>query len=141
MMLRLARDDGIFAGISTGANVIGAQRLAGRLGPDAVIVTLAVDTAFKYMSMSPLADLEPGATPRRGARAIVRTRVIGHRTRIDCPNPRQTTANCDDRAHAHGWAEPADSQRFRSSFGKECAMTENRGVPVRVRVSPLRNPA
>jgi cysteine synthase len=65
MMLRLARDDGIFAGISTGANVIGAHRLAERLGPDAMIVTLAVDTAFKYMSVSPLADLEPRATPPR----------------------------------------------------------------------------
>jgi cysteine synthase len=57
MMLRLARDDGIFAGISTGANVVGAHRLAERLGSDAVIVTPAVDTAFKYMSVSPLADL------------------------------------------------------------------------------------
>ncbi len=57
MMLRLAREDGIFAGISTGANVVGAHRLAARLGPDAVIVTLAVDTAFKYMSVSPLAGM------------------------------------------------------------------------------------
>jgi cysteine synthase len=57
MMLRLVRDDGVFAGISTGANVVGAHRLAERLGPDAVIVTLAVDTAFKYLSVSPLADL------------------------------------------------------------------------------------
>jgi cysteine synthase len=39
MMLRLVRDDGVFAGISTGANVVGAHRLAERLGPDAVIVT------------------------------------------------------------------------------------------------------
>jgi cysteine synthase A len=57
MMLRLSREDGIFAGISTGANVVGAHRLAERLGPDAVIVTLAVDTAFKYLSISPLSDL------------------------------------------------------------------------------------
>ena len=57
MMLRLIRDDGVFAGISTGANVVGAHRLAERLGPDAVIVTLAVDTAFKYLSVSPLAEL------------------------------------------------------------------------------------
>ncbi len=53
---RLAREDGIFAGISTGANVVGAHRLAERLGPDAVIVSLAVDTGFKYMSVSPYAD-------------------------------------------------------------------------------------
>ena len=57
MTARLAREDGIFAGISTGANVVGAHRLAERLGPDAVIVSLAVDTGFKYMSVSPYADL------------------------------------------------------------------------------------
>jgi cysteine synthase len=57
MTTRLAREDGIFAGISTGANVVGAHRLAERLGPDAVIVTLAVDTGFKYMSVAPYADL------------------------------------------------------------------------------------
>jgi len=53
MTSRIARDEGIFAGISTGANVVGAHRLADRLGPDAVIVTVAVDTGFKYLSVSP----------------------------------------------------------------------------------------
>jgi cysteine synthase A len=53
MTLRLSREEGIFAGISTGANVVGAHRLAERLGPDAVIVTLAVDSGFKYMSVAP----------------------------------------------------------------------------------------
>ena len=57
MTLRLAREEGIFAGISTGANVVGAHRLAERLGPDAVIVTLAVDSGFKYLSVSPFAEL------------------------------------------------------------------------------------
>mgnify|MGYP000368438325 CR=1 FL=1 len=56
MTERLAREDGVFAGISTGANVVGAHRLADRLGPGAVIVTLAVDTGFKYMSVRPFAD-------------------------------------------------------------------------------------
>jgi cysteine synthase A len=56
MTRRLAREEGVFAGISTGANVVGAHRLAERLGPDAVIVTLAVDSGFKYMSVSPFAD-------------------------------------------------------------------------------------
>lgn len=55
MTLRLAREDGVFAGISTGANVVGAHRLAERLGPDAVIVSLAADTGFKYMSVRPYA--------------------------------------------------------------------------------------
>ena len=57
MTTRLAREEGIFAGISTGANVVGAHRLAARLGPDAMIVTLAVDSGFKYLSVSPFADL------------------------------------------------------------------------------------
>ena len=57
MTRRLARDEGIFAGISTGANIVGAHRLAERLGPAAVIVTLAVDTGFKYLSVSPHGDL------------------------------------------------------------------------------------
>jgi cysteine synthase A len=57
MTLRLAREEGIFAGISTGANVVGAHRLAERLGPDAVIVSLAVDSGFKYLSVSPFAEL------------------------------------------------------------------------------------
>jgi cysteine synthase A len=57
MTRRLASEDGIFAGISTGANVVGAHRLAERLGPDAVIVSLAVDSGFKYMSVTPYAEL------------------------------------------------------------------------------------
>jgi cysteine synthase len=57
MTRRLAQEEGIFAGISSGANVVGAHRLAERLGPDAVIVTLAVDTGFKYLSVDPYAGL------------------------------------------------------------------------------------
>ena len=57
MTTRLAREEGIFAGISTGANIVGAHRLAERLGPDAVIVSLAVDSGFKYLSVSPYADV------------------------------------------------------------------------------------
>ena len=56
MTRRLATEDGIFAGISTGANVVGAHRLAERLGPDAHIVTLAVDSGFKYMTVAPYAN-------------------------------------------------------------------------------------
>jgi cysteine synthase A len=57
MTLRLAQEEGIFAGISSGANLVGARRLAEQLGPDAVVVTLAVDTGFKYMSGVPYAGL------------------------------------------------------------------------------------
>src|SRR5205823_859799 len=57
MTLRLAQEEGIFAGISSGANLVGARRLAEQLGPDAVVVTLAVDSGFKYMSTAPYAGL------------------------------------------------------------------------------------
>jgi cysteine synthase A len=57
MTLRLAKEEGIFAGISTGANVVGAHRLAERLGPEAVIVTLAADSGFKYLSVPPYRGL------------------------------------------------------------------------------------
>src|SRR5207248_3184017 len=41
MTTRLAQEEGIFAGISSGANVVGARRLAEQLGPGNVVVTLA----------------------------------------------------------------------------------------------------
>ncbi|MCB8822625.1 PLP-dependent cysteine synthase family protein [Microvirga rosea] len=49
MALRLAREEGLFAGTSTGANVIAAMREAERLGPDARIVTIMCDTGMKYL--------------------------------------------------------------------------------------------
>jgi cysteine synthase len=55
MTLRLAREEGIFAGISTGANVVGALRLAEELPSGSVVVTLAVDSGFKYMGGPPYA--------------------------------------------------------------------------------------
>ena len=56
MTARLAQEEGIFAGVSSGANVVGARRLAAQLGRDAVVVTLAVDSGFKYMTGAPQAD-------------------------------------------------------------------------------------
>jgi len=50
MARRLAREEGIFAGTSTGANVAVALRLAARLGPDHAVVTIAVDSGMKYLS-------------------------------------------------------------------------------------------
>jgi cysteine synthase len=57
MTLRLAREEGIFAGISTGANVVGSLRVAEELPPGSVVVTLAVDSGFKYMGGPPYAGL------------------------------------------------------------------------------------
>jgi len=50
MALRLAREEGLFGGTSTGCNVIAALRLAEQLGPDATIVTVMCDTGMKYLS-------------------------------------------------------------------------------------------
>jgi cysteine synthase A len=49
MALRLAREEGLFAGTSTGANVIAALRLAERLGAGATVVTVMCDTGMKYL--------------------------------------------------------------------------------------------
>jgi cysteine synthase A len=49
MSLRLAREEGLFAGVSTGANVVAALRLAEHLGPAATVVTLMCDTGMKYL--------------------------------------------------------------------------------------------
>jgi cysteine synthase A len=50
MARRLAREEGLFAGTSSGANVVAAIRLAERLGPEASIATLMVDSGLKYLS-------------------------------------------------------------------------------------------
>lgn len=47
---RLAREEGIFGGISTGANVAAALRIAERMGPGATIVTVMCDSGVKYLS-------------------------------------------------------------------------------------------
>jgi cysteine synthase A len=50
MTRRLAREEGLFAGTSSGANVIASIRVAERLGPDATVVTLLCDSGLKYLS-------------------------------------------------------------------------------------------
>jgi len=49
MAFRLAREEGLFAGTSTGANVIAALRLAEQLGSGATVVTVMCDTGMKYL--------------------------------------------------------------------------------------------
>jgi cysteine synthase A len=46
----LARQEGIFAGTSTGGNVAVALRVAERLGPGHTVVTVAADSGMKYLS-------------------------------------------------------------------------------------------
>jgi cysteine synthase A len=50
MARRLAQEEGIFAGTSSGANVVASIRLAKRLGPSATVVTIMVDSGLKYLS-------------------------------------------------------------------------------------------
>jgi cysteine synthase A len=50
MARRLARDEAIFAGPSTGANVAAALRVAARLGPKATVATIIVDSGLRYLS-------------------------------------------------------------------------------------------
>ena len=50
MARRLASEEGIFAGISTGANVVAALRIAERLGKGKNIVTIIVDSGLRYLS-------------------------------------------------------------------------------------------
>lgn len=50
MAVRLAREEGIFAGTSTGLNVVAALQLARELGPGRHVATVAVDTGLKYLA-------------------------------------------------------------------------------------------
>lgn len=50
MARRLAREEGIFAGTSSGANVVAAVRVAERLGPGTTVATIVVDSGLRYLS-------------------------------------------------------------------------------------------
>ena len=50
MAARLAREEGIFGGTSTGGNVVAALKVAEQLGADATVVTVMCDTGMKYFS-------------------------------------------------------------------------------------------
>lgn len=50
MAMRLAREEGLFAGISTGGNVVAARELAKTLKPGSTIVTVMCDTGMKYLN-------------------------------------------------------------------------------------------
>jgi cysteine synthase A len=52
MARRAAREDGIFSGPSTGANIVAALQLAKRLGPGHKVATVQVDTGLKYLAGS-----------------------------------------------------------------------------------------
>ena len=50
MARRLAREEAIFAGTSTGANIVAALQVAKRLGGGATVATIIVDSGLRYVS-------------------------------------------------------------------------------------------
>jgi cysteine synthase A len=50
MARRIAREEALFAGTSSGANVIAAIEMARRLGPESTVVTLMADSGLKYLN-------------------------------------------------------------------------------------------
>ena len=50
MTRRLAREEGLFAGTSSGANVLAAIQIGRKLGPASQVVTLMCDSGLKYVS-------------------------------------------------------------------------------------------
>lgn len=50
MARRLAREEGLFAGTSSGGNVCAAIEIGKELGPGALVVTLLIDSGLKYLS-------------------------------------------------------------------------------------------
>jgi cysteine synthase len=68
MAFRLAREEGLFAGASTGANVIAALRLAEQLGPRATIVSVMCDTGMKYLRIYGTELGKEGVADDAGAR-------------------------------------------------------------------------
>lgn len=57
MARRLAAAAGLFAGTSTGANLVAALDVARRLGSDATVVTVMCDTGMKYLSTALYKDV------------------------------------------------------------------------------------
>ena len=52
MTRRLSREEGLLVGVSSGANVVAALRVAERLGVGKTVVTMLPDTGERYLSMA-----------------------------------------------------------------------------------------
>jgi cysteine synthase len=50
MTRQLARDEGLFVGTSSGANIVASLKVAKKLGPDGTVVTIMVDSGLRYLS-------------------------------------------------------------------------------------------
>jgi cysteine synthase A len=50
MARRLAKEEGIFAGTSSGANIVASIKIAERLGAGKTVATIIVDSGLRYIS-------------------------------------------------------------------------------------------
>jgi cysteine synthase len=50
MALRLVREEGLFAGTTSGGNVVAAIKAGRLLGPGATVATLLVDSGLRYLA-------------------------------------------------------------------------------------------
>lgn len=57
MARRLAREEGVFSGTSTGANVAASLELAKKIKKGSRVVTVAVDTGLKYLGTEPYLEI------------------------------------------------------------------------------------
>jgi cysteine synthase A len=62
MKVRLAREEGILAGVSSGAAAVAALRIARELGPGRIVVTVFPDTGERYFSIAEWFEPATGAT-------------------------------------------------------------------------------
>jgi cysteine synthase A len=53
MAKRISREEGIFAGLSSGAACVGALKVAKGLGPNKTVVTVFPDSGERYLSVEP----------------------------------------------------------------------------------------
>jgi cysteine synthase A len=66
MARRLAREEAIFAGTSTGANIHAALQVAERLGPGRTVATIIVDSGLRYVSTDVFREFEHSTSTRAG---------------------------------------------------------------------------
>jgi cysteine synthase A len=63
MKVRLAREEGLLLGVSSGAAAVAALRIAGELGPGKRVATIFPDTGERYFSVAEWFEAAPGARP------------------------------------------------------------------------------
>ena len=113
MARALAREEAVFAGTSTGANVVAALRVAERLGPGATVATIIADSGLRYVSTDVFRKSwreVPGRGRQRGGPGLGRERDLGQLQH----QLEQPTASRAAPMHAAG---ARDQRRWAWTFG------------------------